>query len=201
MSGEMDFQELYGEFRPKILRYLSQLIAPEEAEDIAQEVFEKVNRGLKGFEGRSKLSTWIYRIATNTALDKLRSPAFRHLSGIVPVEEISGAGKISIRTGQRQTSVDQEMISKEMSRCVQSFIEKLPADYKMVILLSELEDFSNKEIAEILDVSLETVKIRLHRARARLKKLLQENCTFYRNERNVLACDVKTAFDKYKESN
>jgi RNA polymerase sigma-70 factor (ECF subfamily) len=109
--------------------------------------------------------------------------------------------RISIRTDQRQTSADQELISKEMSRCVQGFIEKLPADYKMVILLSELEDFSNKEIAEILDVSLETVKIRLHRARARLKKLLQENCTFYRNERNVLACDVKTAFDKYKESN
>lgn len=77
MGGEIDFEKVYEEFHPKIVRYLSRLIGDDEAEDISQEVFEKVNRALEGFEGRSKLSTWIYRIATNAALDRFRSTAFK----------------------------------------------------------------------------------------------------------------------------
>ena len=74
MSMEIDFNEVYEEFHPKILHYLSRLTNPHEAEDIAQEVFEKVNRSLRNFKGESKLSTWLYRIATNTAIDRMPIP-------------------------------------------------------------------------------------------------------------------------------
>jgi len=71
------------------------------------------------------------------------------------------------------------------------FIENLPQDYKAVIVLSELEGFANKEIADILNISLENVKMRLHRARVKLREMLNNGCDFYRNEGNVLACDRK----------
>jgi len=90
-----------------------------------------------------------------------------------------------------KTSTDQTVIRKEMSECIREFIDKLPSDYKTVILLSDLEGFENKEIADILQVSLDTVKIRLHRARAKLKEILNEGCDFYHNEQNVFACDRK----------
>ena len=86
---------------------------------------------------------------------------------------------------------DQLVIRKEMSDCVNEFIDNLPTDYKTVIVLSELEGMANKEIAEILGITLENVKIRLHRARARLKKALQDGCDLYYNDENALACDRK----------
>ena len=78
-----------------------------------------------------------------------------------------------------------------MSECVNEFIDNLPHDYKTVIVLSELEGLANKEIAEILGISINNVKARLHRARAELKKALNEGCDFYHDERNTLACDRK----------
>jgi len=70
-------------------------------------------------------------------------------------------------------------------------IDNLSPDYKTVIVLSDLEGFANKEIAEILGISLDNVKIRLHRARGKLKEDLQEGCDFYYTEGNTLACDRK----------
>ncbi len=73
MNQHPDFKEIYQEFQPKIVPYLYRLLGNQDAEDIAQEVFATVSRGLESFKGQSKLSTWIYRVATNTAIDKLRS--------------------------------------------------------------------------------------------------------------------------------
>ena len=69
-----------------------------------------------------------------------------------------------------------------MNACIREFIERLPPNYKMVMVLSELEGFKNDEIAEILGLSLDTVKIRLHRAREKLRKELEAGCSFYRDE-------------------
>ena len=92
----MDFQKIYIEFQPKIHHYLSRMMDPEEAEDVVQEVFEKVNRSLHGFRGQSKLSTWIYRIATNTAIDRLRSAALKHSSKQAAFEETGDAEVIDL---------------------------------------------------------------------------------------------------------
>ncbi len=187
----MDFQEIYSEFQPRILHYLSRMMGPEEAEDIAQEVFEKVNRSLDGFRGKSKLSTWIYRIATNTAIDKLRSASFKQSANLAALEEAEGAEAQHTSSRHAQTSVDQEFIRKEMSECVREYIDQLPPDYSTILILSEIEGFKNRELADILQISLENVKVRLHRARARLKKELDNGCDFYHNEEGTLACDRK----------
>ena len=78
MSDQIhDFQEIYQEFQPKLLRYFTRLAGEGEAEDLTQETLVKVSNGLEGFQGDSSISTWIYRIATNVARDRYRSAAFK----------------------------------------------------------------------------------------------------------------------------
>jgi RNA polymerase sigma-70 factor (ECF subfamily) len=194
MQKRSDFIQIYDEFQNRIHRYIARLSGDIDADDITQEVFEKVNRGLDSFKGESSISTWIYRIATNTVLDRLRSPAFtRAAEGLMDEAEDK-----DIWTGQKKAPVDQQLVRKEMGECVKEHIDKLPPDYKTIIILSELEEFKNREIADILRISLDTVKIRLHRARAELKKILDEACAFYHNEQSTLACDRKQPFINIK---
>lgn len=202
-DGELEFQKIHDMFRPKILRYLTRLVGIHEADDLTQEVFVKIAQALKTFRGESQLSTWIYRIATNTAVDRLRSPSFRlttpsrraGLSDLIGEDEEHK----DILTGEKPPSVEQQQIRKEMNQCIRDFVENLPENYRTVVVLSELEELKNDEIAVVLGVTLATVKIRLHRARAKLKKELETNCSFYRDERNQLACDLKTAFDGFRK--
>lgn len=190
----LEFQQIYNAFQPKILHYLKRLAGEHEAKDLAQEIFVKISQSLKNFRNESQLSTWIYRIATNAALDRLRSRDFKHLS---KEELTTGANKAGLEgknvwTGSKPLPLDQQLILKEMNECIRDIVEKLPADSRAVIALSEFEELKNQEIAEILCISLDAVKIRLHRARAKLKKELETHCSFYRDERNELACDRKS---------
>ena len=154
-------------------------------------MFDKINSSLGGFHGKSKLSTWIYRIATNTAIDRLWSAAYKHTKGHSAIEDAAAPEAQSDWVDQKPPATDQVVIRKEMSDCINEFIDNLPPDYRTAIVLSELEGLANKEIAEILDISLDNVKIRLHRARAKLKEALNEGCVFYYNEESTLACDRK----------
>lgn len=193
---DLDFQSIYKTFHPKIVRYLTHMVGRRDAEDLTQEVFVKVNQALKTFRGESQLSTWIYRIATNVALDKLRSPSFRQTGGKSLSGDSIGESEIEIMdknpwTGENTPSIETFVVRKEMNQCIRGVVEKLPESYRTIVVLSELEGFRDDEIAEILGVSLNTAKIRLHRARARLKKDLEAHCNFYRDERNEFACDLK----------
>ncbi len=84
-----------------------------------------------------------------------------------------------------------------MSGCVQRLAKGLPEEYRVVLALSEMDDLKDREIAEILGVTLETVKIRLHRARARLRTVLETECHFYHDSENTLLCDIKPASPKF----
>jgi RNA polymerase sigma-70 factor (ECF subfamily) len=194
MGRGIDFNEVYEEFKPKVLLYISRLTNTHDAEDITQEAFEKISRGLEGFQEKSKLSTWVYRIATNTALDKLRAPSYK----LSPEEFTDETEDKNVWIGNSKAPVDQSLIRKEMGECVREYVDELPSDYKTVIILSELEGFKNQEIADILQVSLDSVKIRLHRARASLKKELDVGCEFYHSEQNILSCDRKPISVKFK---
>ena len=193
---EPDFQEIYAIFQPRIRGYLSRMVGADEAEELTQEVFVKVDRALKEFRGEAQLATWIYRIATNAALDRLRNPSFRQRAR--EFESVDAGAEAAVElpdrnvwTGEAKPEADQQLIRREMNSCIREYIEQLPEDYRAVLVLSEVEGLKNREIAEILGVSLDTVKIRLHRARARLKESLGSHCHFYLDERSELACDRK----------
>ena len=188
-----EFKKIYNEYYPKILQYLTRIVGPNDAEDIAQDVFNKINIGLRQFKGQSKLSTWIYRIATNKAIDRSRSAEYKHAAEQIALEDDSGHAPQRRPESQKSSSTDELVIRKEMHECINEYIQSLPPDYRAVIVLSEQEGLANKEIAEVLGLSLDNVKIRLHRARAKLKVALNEACDFYYTEQNTLACDRKQA--------
>lgn len=189
MVTECEFISIYNEYYTKIIQYLSRIVGPNDAEDLAQDVFNKISRNLGGFKGKSKLSTWVYRIATNVAIDRSRSASYKQSSVNIPLKDTSGFGIENAGRPSRPSAVDQVVIRKEMSECVTEYIDKLPFNYRLVLVLSEMKGLSNQEIANILEISVDNVKIRLHRARTKLKAVLKNGCDFYYDEQNTLACD------------
>jgi RNA polymerase sigma-70 factor (ECF subfamily) len=196
MAHSIPFENLYRIYQPKILRYLARNVGASEAEDLTQIVFLKVEQGLANFRGESSPATWIYRIATNVVVDRLRSRSGHELSPPreLPQDDIENdASRASLDIDA--PSLEIEAVRSEMSDCVSQFVDQLPESYRTVVVLSDVEGFKNREIAEILGTSLETVKIRLHRARAELRNKLECGCDFYRDERNEFACDRKPSGD------
>jgi RNA polymerase sigma-70 factor, ECF subfamily len=181
-QDRLDFSHVYGDFHGKIRRYLERLVGPTGAEDVTQETFAKVSQALPQFREDSSLSTWIYRIATNAAYDRLRTRSSRGAHD--PIDEHP-------TVADKEPSPDRRLARREMNDCIDDYVARLPASYRSVVILSEHEGLTNKEIADALGVTLEIVKIRLHRARARLRKDLGDGCDFYRDERNEFACDPK----------
>jgi RNA polymerase sigma-70 factor, ECF subfamily len=175
----LDFQKIYTDFRPKIQHYLTRLVGAYEAEDLTQEVFVRINQALPTFRGESQVSTWIYRIATNAALDKLRAPSFKQIAPTGPLNN-ADLGELEVEDrdikGEAAPSVEQQLCHQERVECYQNFIESLPINYRAVVALSELEGLVANEIAEILGLSLDVVKVRLHRGRVRLLQALKAHC-------------------------
>jgi RNA polymerase sigma-70 factor, ECF subfamily len=197
-DGDRDFHRIFMKYHPKIIGYLRRLVGEGEAEDVAQEVFVKVNKGLEDFRGESRLSTWIYRIATNAAMDHLRKSTFLHTTKR-PVEDDVLANEIDMLPEENDLALDTFLIRKDMNECIRSIVHSLPENYRTVLVLSDLEDMTNAEISEVLDLTMDTVKIRLHRARKRLRKELDAQCQFYRDERNELACDRNPLYLQFRK--
>ena len=187
-----DFRTIYSSYHPRIFRYLTRLVGQSEAEDLTQEVFLRVNRGLPDFKGDAKLSTWIYRIATNVATDRIRSRSSQESrSGkAIPLDERLIQEGVDLM-GYKKPSVEKQAMREEMSSCVQDYINSLPESYRVPVTLSEIGGLTNKEISEVLGLTMETVKIRLHRGRAKLKEKLEAGCSFDRDEEDILVCDPK----------
>jgi RNA polymerase sigma-70 factor (ECF subfamily) len=191
-----DFREVHDTLRPRVLRYLARMAGEAEAEDLAQEVFEKVSRGLEDFRGDAELSTWVYRIATNTALDRLRRRG-KPTDSVDPssVDTIAALeADRNVWTDAIRDTLEGRVIRDEMNACIREVINRLPENYRTVMILGDLEGFSDREIAEILGLSLRNAKIRLHRARVQLRQALEKACVFYKSEDNELACDRKGPF-------
>ena len=181
----MEFQNVYEDFQPRIRRFLCRLVGPDEAEDLTQDVFVKISQALPAFRNESTLSTWVYRIATNTALDRLRSRS-SHASE-VPLDTDNGTAT------DRSQDAEHRVFQREMRDCLNQYIDTLKPSYRSVFVLSEIEGLTNPEIADALGISLQTVKIRLHRARQRLQIQLRHRCHFSRDARNELVCEPKAS--------
>lgn len=192
-ARDSEFRTLYMEFAPRIRRYLSRLVGEGEAEDLTQEVFARAHDALATRRGDSLVSTWLYRIATNAAIDRLRAASRKESPAVAaPVESLEEEPEIVFEAAACETqNPDTHVIRKEMRDCVIDLVDRLPPAYRAVILLGELRDLSDQQIAEALGITLEAAKMRLHRARRQLRELLQASCELYHDERNELACDRK----------
>lgn len=196
---QADFDAIYDRHRPGVIRHLARFVGEHEAEDLSQEVFVKVARGLKDFRGDSRLSTWIYRIATNAALDRLRKSSDRAGGAMgkgVRAEKACAAGEE--RGGPpcdggegSPPSALRQLMRKEMNACLLSRIGILPEPYRSAIVQGDLGEMRNAEIAALTGDSLDAVKMRRHRARARLKEDLERHCRLTRDESDGLVCVPK----------
>lgn len=183
-----DFKNIYHEFQPRIQRYLSSLVGEDAACDLTQAVFLKVSQALDSFRGDSSLATWLYRIATNLAHDHAQSAGHKQQRTEFLFAEGESLDDLPDSSG---SAADNAYIRQEMNACIRGVVAGLPENYRTVLLLVEFEELTNQEAADILGISLDTVKIRLHRARGILRQAMQGQCTFYRDERNELMCDRK----------
>ena len=177
------FGQVAEELSGPLLRYLGRYVGDQDlAEDLLQETLIRISRGLPGFAGRAELKTWAFSIATRVAADHFRKPANR--VSIVDVDE-------SPEPHDSERSVEERLVIDEMNACVRKVIDSLPEDYRAALVLHDLEGLTAAQTAEISGCELPTAKIRIHRARMRLAKALQQECDFYRDDENVLRCDPK----------
>ncbi len=143
------------------------------AEDAAQLAFLKIHKGLDQFEGRSSMKTWMYRIVVNEALmirrkDKSREESL--IDAMLPRFDKNGC-RFAEETINRETG--ETILSKKQQQDeVQRLILALPDQYRIVLYLRDIEEMTTAQVATVLDISEANVKVRLHRARAALKKSL-----------------------------
>jgi RNA polymerase sigma-70 factor (ECF subfamily) len=189
-DGDLKFQQVYDEYYAKVYNYLKRMVGDAEVEDLTQEVFIKIGQALETFRGESQLSTWIHQIAKHAAFDRLRGARSRN-DQTTAIEDGQEEKDRNIWTGEQAATTEQKMIRREMNGCIREVIDTLPDPYRTVIVLSEIEGLKDSEIAKIIGLSLQATKIRLHRARAKLKEALSKTCIFYRDEQDGFACDRK----------
>jgi len=144
------------------------------AEDVVQESFIRAFRGLATFEGRSSLESWLHRITTNTALSKLRQ--LNRLAEQPIDEYLPEFDQHDCRVEApwpALATVDDIVENEDLRRRVYAGIGELPDAYRMVLQLRDIEGYATAEVAKLLEISESNVKVRLHRARSALKKLLE----------------------------
>jgi len=144
------------------------------AEDAVQDALISALKHLDDFEERAKLKTWLHRITVNAALMKLRKIKRRAEQSIDLYQPEFDQNECRIEAPWTQVKSVEDILENEQRRTqVRSAIAQLPDDYRIVLLLRDIEGYSTSEVTAWLDISAHNVKIRLHRARAALKKLIE----------------------------
>ncbi len=175
-GAQDDFQILVRRYQGRIYSLACRLVGdPLEAEDCAQEAFLKAFQNLNRFEGHSSFYTWLYRIAANVALSRVR-----HL-------ERRGRGKTRSLEAAREDDSElpldppdpgpgprERVAERELEARIHQALTRLPSNYRVVVVLRDVEDRPYEEVAELTGLPLGTVKSRLHQGRALLQRMLQD---------------------------
>jgi len=149
---------------------------PADAEDLVQETYLRAYRGFGGFQDGTNLKAWLYRILTNTFINSYRAKQRRPgESELDEVEDLYLYRRIGgLEAARLGRSAEDELMDYFPEAEVKSAVEELPENFRLAVLLADVEGFSYKEIAEILDIPIGTVMSRLHRGRKALQKRLYE---------------------------
>ncbi|MHB8792201.1 MAG: RNA polymerase sigma factor [Thermoleophilia bacterium] len=152
----------------------------EDAEDVLQDTFLNVVRSIGGFKSRSSFSTWLYRVAANAALTKLRQKSRREKSEgefLDEVYSVKEAAHSSIALVDWSDGPAQKLLNEEARLVMDEAVAELPDKYRVVFVLRDVEGMSAAEVAQVLDLSIPAVKSRLHRARLYLRNRLSDYFT------------------------
>ena len=171
------FEQLLDRYEDKIFRLAYRFVRNEsEAKEILQDTFLSIWRKLDTFKGDAQFGSWLYRVAANTALMRLRSQR-RHpeiSTEELPVGYLDNYGQVPSVGENWSKRPDDELQSEELRRHIQTSVDALPEIYRTVFLLRDVEGLSTEETGEILSISVPTVKTRLHRARIALRDAITQ---------------------------
>jgi RNA polymerase sigma-70 factor (ECF subfamily) len=189
-SQALDLRTQLAGHRSQIRRHLLAMVHDAEAaEDLTQETYGRALAQLDSLRDPRASLAWLYRVATNVALDRLR----RKAPATVPFDDIA-AGQVDAAAARERAGVsliEEALERSEMSECVQGYLQALPDDYRVAILLHDVHGLTNPEVADLVGCSLPTAKIRVHRAHERLRDTLKGVCDFHLDDRGVLVCGRK----------
>jgi RNA polymerase sigma-70 factor (ECF subfamily) len=189
LKGDYDaFERVVERYEGKIFRHLRKMVNDDSAaEDLLQDTFLNAFKGLKSFNGESSLSTWLFKIASNNALMRLRKKKIEE----APLDDDTQSDPdfpYMSASPEFANSPLELLLSMEGRKLIEDAISTLPPGWRSVILLRDVEGFSIKETAEILDVSVPALKSRLHRARTAVRERLER----YYSERTPVERRVET---------
>jgi RNA polymerase sigma-70 factor (ECF subfamily) len=177
MADRADFSDLAMEHMPSLYSAALRMTRnPADAEDLVQETYLKAYRAFESFQAGTNLKAWLYRILTNTFINSYRSkkrrPEQTELDDVEDLYLYRRLGGLEAAAAGR--SAEEEVLDHFTDTEVKEALESLPDQFRMAVLLADVEGFSYKEIAEILDVPIGTVMSRLHRGRKALQRALFE---------------------------
>ena len=164
-------EALYHRYKRRVYGLGLRIVGPVDAEEVAQEAFIRIFRGLPKFRGDAALSTWIYRLAVNAAL----SHRARRSAARLPTQDIQGDGQLDgqiARAIEAQTAAEPVRGDAVLRARLERALVRLPTGYRTVIVLHDVEGLEHEEIASILRCHVGTSKSQLHKARARLREIL-----------------------------
>lgn len=174
----MDILTLYDENYQKVRKFILTLTRDEwVADDLIQETFIRVQKNMNTIKEKEKIVSWIFKVAYNLCMDHLKQ-----------------------RKKEPQTSAETEKVSiqiplmrqieqQQMGACIKDKMSRLPESMRIIIDLYDIMEFSHHEIAQILSISEENSKVKLHRARKKLKAILSKECSLTHDHRNVYVCE------------
>lgn len=182
-SPPASFDGMAAQLTKPLLRYLQRRVGDSAvAEDLLQETLLRMARNLPGFRGDASPKTWAFTIATRVAADYFRHPDRR-----APMVMMEDGPDLP----DREAAADDQLLRGEMSACVRQLVDALPEDFRAALILHDLEGLTLEETAGAAGCTVATAKIRIHRARHRLKDALEQQCAFYHDGPSPLRCDRK----------
>jgi len=189
-----EINEVLSSKREAIYNYILSIMRdPNEAEDLTQDTLVRAHGKLGTLKDHEKIVPWLYQIATNICRDRFRQTSFQQRPQSLDTETFDGSELTQAEALEDHAlRLDKVLEQREMSSCVQKYVSELTDSYRAVILLHDCEGLTNSEIADMLGASLSTVKIRLHRARKKLREALNNACSFSCDERGVVICEPKS---------
>lgn len=182
-KGDIEaFQELIQIHQKNIFNLSLKMIGNyEDALELTQEVLIKLFKNLKKFKGDSKFSTWVYRITTNQCLDFLRKNS--KINNVTYVNDYESENKIN-EVKQDKYLPEDELIKKEENKVIQSALNHLNENHRIVIILRELNGYSYEEISKIIKEPIGTIKSRINRARIILRDFLKPNLELFKDKKS-----------------
>ncbi len=181
--SESEYYDIIDQNQDIVRRFIGMTVKNQwVADDLTQETFIKAYKRIDSVKDLSKIKGWLMRIAYNLCLDYFKTASKNKIDSWDSIEEVFSSNILPM---------GKQLEREEMSQCVQQKMLLLPQSYRTILCLFDIAGLTHAEIAEVLEITTSNAKVRLRRARVKMKEILRDHCNFENDERTVLICTPK----------